>query len=77
MAGLRIRAPAGGRPAETGGAVAAIGTLVALVAGVDDPVVVAALVAVVGVVPAAITGLINAGGVRGLAIKLWRGGGSG
>lgn len=62
-----------GRPAETGGAAAAIGTLVAIAAGVDAPGTIAALVAVVGLAPAAITGLINAGGVRGFVSKLWRG----
>lgn len=65
--------PARGRPAETGGATAAIGGLVALLAGVDDPAIVGAIVAFVGLVPAAITGLINAGGISGLARKLWRG----
>lgn len=62
-----------GRPAETGGAVAAIGGLVALAAGVDEPGAVAAIVGAVGIVPAAVTGLINAGGIRGLARKLWQG----
>lgn len=62
-----------GRPAETGGAAAAIGGLVALAAGVDDPGVVAAIVGAVGLVPAAVTGLINSGGIRGFVGKLWRG----
>lgn len=61
------------RPAETGGAAAAIGSLVAIAAGVTDHGVIAAMIGVVGLVPAAITGLINAGGIRGFASKLWRG----
>jgi hypothetical protein len=62
-----------GRPAETGGAVAAIAVLVAHTLGVDNAQVITALVAAVGLVPAAITLLVSNGGLRGVAAKIWRG----
>ena len=55
-----------GRPAETGGATAAIGGLVALVAGVNDPAIVGGIIAIVGLVPAVVTGLVNGRGLIGL-----------
>lgn len=62
-----------GRPAETGGAVGSIALLVSLVAGVDDPEVIAGVGIVAGLVPAAITLLVVNGGIRGVFRLLWRG----
>jgi hypothetical protein len=46
------------RPAETGGLAAAVVVLICYFAGVDNPGVIAALVIVVGAVPAFITWLV-------------------
>lgn len=48
-----------GRPAETGGAGAAIAVLLCHVFGVNDPSVLAALAVVVGFIPAAITWAVS------------------
>ena len=62
-----------GRPAETAGGVGSIGLLIAYVLGVHDPQTIAIIGAAVGLVPAAVTMLVNNGGVRGTVLKLWRG----
>lgn len=62
-----------GRPAETTGAVGAIGLLVASLAGVDDATSLTAIGVVLGLVPAAVTLLVANGGVRGVLGLLWRG----
>ena len=67
---MSARSVVTGRPAETGGATAAIGGLVALVAGVRDPAVIAGIIAAVGLVPAAVTGLINGVGIVGFGRRL-------
>lgn len=61
------------RPAETAGAGAAVATLLALALGLRDPEIIAALIAIVGLVPAGVTLLVANGGVRGVVRKLWRG----
>jgi hypothetical protein len=68
------------RPAETAGGVGAIGALLAYVWGVTDPETVISITAALGLLPGIVTGLvhvgralIDAGGVRGVAVKLWRG----
>lgn len=61
------------RPAEAAGAAGAAAVLLAVALGVDDAGTVAALGAVVGLLPAAVTTLVDAGGVRGAARRLWRG----
>lgn len=62
-----------GRPAETGGAFGSIALLLALVLGVDDDTVIAAIGVAVGLVPAVITLLVANGGIRGVIRVLWRG----
>jgi hypothetical protein len=62
-----------GRPAELTTAGGALGVLLAVVLGVDDVETVAALTVVVGLLPAAVTGVVNAGGVRGAILSFWRG----
>jgi hypothetical protein len=60
------------RPAETSTAAGAIALLVGLVAGLDGEAVAIAGIAL-GFLPAAVTALVNAGGIRGFARKLWSG----
>lgn len=68
----RVLAAAPGRPAEQGALAA--GGLAAVVVGLGvEPGVAAAIALAVGAVPAAITGLVNVGGIRGAARRLWRG----
>lgn len=47
------------RPAETGGLTAAVAVLIAYFAGVDNPGIIAALVIVVGALPAVITWFVE------------------
>lgn len=60
------------RPAETTTAVGAVVAAYAIVAGASQELA-AALVLTVGVLPALVTGLVDAGGIAGIARKLWRG----
>lgn len=59
------------RPAETAGGAGAVVLLVGYALGVDDPGLLAAAGAVVGVIPGAVTALVHAGGVRGCWRKVW------
>jgi len=60
------------RPAEITTGAGAVALLLALVLGLDTETV--AIVGVVlGFVPAAVTLLVNHGGVRGVIVKLWTG----
>jgi hypothetical protein len=61
------------RPAETAGAGATIGGLVAVIAGVRDTQTLAYIIGGIGLVPAAVTFLVDNGGVRGVVRTLWRG----
>jgi hypothetical protein len=61
------------RPAETTGAAAAIASLLSIVLGVHDPQVIAAEIVVVGAIPAVVSTIVSAGGVRGLFRKVWGG----
>lgn len=47
------------RPAETGGAAAGVAVLIAKLLGANDPTTIASLAVVVGLVPAAITFLVE------------------
>ena len=58
------------RPAESAGAASAVVALAAAIAAGNE---LAAVAALVGLVPAAVTFAVNHGGVRGLARALWRG----
>lgn len=69
----QARAGMRGRPAETGGALAAIGAAVAYMNGAHDPTTLATMLLGVGLVPGAITLLVDNGGVRGVLGKVWRG----
>lgn len=60
-------------PAESLSAVGGVGLAVGVLLGVDDPETLAALAAVLGVLPGAVTLLVRNGGLRGVARKLWRG----
>ena len=62
-----------GRPAETASGTAAIGALLAVIFGVNDPQTLAAIIAGLGLTPAAISLIVDAGGIRGVLRKLWRG----
>jgi hypothetical protein len=62
-----------GRPAESTTAVAAVGALTAYVHGVRDPQTLATITAGIGLLPAAISLVVDAGGLRGVLRKLWRG----
>jgi hypothetical protein len=62
-----------GRPAESLAGTSSIGLLIAYVLGVDDPDLIVCLGAVVGLVPAVVTLLVDGGGVSGVLRKLWRG----
>ena len=55
------------RPAESGGVAAAIAVLIAYFAGLDNPGVIAALAAVVGFIPAAVTWIVTL--IRGPSSK--------
>lgn len=61
------------RPAETAGAAAAIATLLSIVLGVTDPQVIAAEVVAVGAIPAIVSAIVSAGGIRGVLRKIWGG----
>jgi len=62
-----------GRPAESLTGVGALGFLLAIILGVDDPNTMAAMVAVLGVLPAFVTLVVANGGLRGVLRLLWRG----
>lgn len=62
-----------GRPAETTTGVAAIGSLLAIAVGVNDPDAIASMVAALGLLPGAVTLLVDNGGVRGVMRLMWRG----
>lgn len=62
-----------GRPAESLAGTGAIALLASYILGVDDPDLIVCLGAVVGLVPAAVTLLVDSGGVRGVLRKIWRG----
>jgi hypothetical protein len=66
----RVRFP--GRPAEQGALAAGGLGAVSIGLGVD-PSLAGAIAFGVGLVPGAITGLVNAGGIRGAARRLWDG----
>jgi hypothetical protein len=57
------------RPAESVTGVTALGMLLALILGVDDPTIVGVMVGVLGLLPAAVTLLVANGGVIGV-VKL-------
>lgn len=59
-------------PAEKTTAAGGVALLVGLVAGADTETV-AAVGVVLAFVPAAVTTLVNAGGIRGAARKIWGG----
>lgn len=61
------------RPAETAGAGAAIGGLLTYVFGLRDPEALAALVAAVGLVPGAVTYLMDNGGLLGIVSAVLHG----
>lgn len=61
-----------GRPAETGGGLAALATGIAAVAGASTTAVALAGVAA-GLMPGTITWLVAHGGLRGACTALWRG----
>lgn len=60
------------RPAETTGAAGGLIAVVAALVGLPVEVV-AALAAVAGALPAAVTWVVERGGVRGVARLVWRG----
>jgi len=62
-----------GRPAESTAGVGSVALLIAFILGVNDPELVAVLGAALGLVPAAVTLLVSAGGIRGVLRALWRG----
>lgn len=62
-----------GRPAETATGVAALGSLLAIITGVTDPQTLAAIITGLGMLPAGVSLFVDAGGVRGIARKVWRG----
>lgn len=61
------------RPAETTAAGGSIALLAGVVLGVDDPETIALIGAAIGLLPAMVTTLVNAGGVRGALRSLWKG----
>lgn len=61
------------RPAEVAGGVGSVGLIVGRLLGVEDPDVLVALGAALGLVPAAVTVLVTHGGIRGVLLRLWRG----
>lgn len=65
--------PVKGRPAESTAGVGSIALLVAVLLGVDDPNTIAVMGAALGLIPAAVTLLVDGGGVRGVLGSLWRG----
>ena len=62
-----------GRPAEALSGVGAIAFLMAYVLGVDDEQLIVCLGAALGLVPGAVTLLVDGGGLRGIFRKVWRG----
>lgn len=60
------------RPAETAGGLGAVATAIALAVGLSTEWV-GAIGITAGLVPAAVTYLVNHGGVRGVAASIWRG----
>lgn len=62
-----------GRPAETASVTAAIGGLLAVIFGITDPATLSAILAGVGLLPGVVSMTVDAGGVRGVLRKLWRG----
>lgn len=61
------------RPAEALAGTGSIALLVAFVLGVRDPEHVAVIGAAVGLIPAAVTTLVDVGGIRGLIRRIWGG----
>lgn len=59
------------RPAETAGGAGSLALLVGYALGVQDPAVLTAVGAVVGLVPAAVTLVVRSGGIRGCWAKIW------
>ena len=62
-----------GRPAESTAGVGSIALLIAVLLGVDDPNTIAVMGAGLGLIPAAVTLLVDGGGIRGIFTSLWRG----
>lgn len=61
------------RPTETiGGALVALASLAAYKAGADEETT-AVVGVLAGLIPAAVTGIVTRGGLRGLARTLWTG----
>lgn len=61
------------RPAETAGAAGSIALLIAYTLGVNDAQLITVLGAALGLIPAAVTGLVAGGGITGTAKRIWRG----
>lgn len=62
-----------GRPAESAAGTGAVALLVAYTLGITDPDLVVCLGAVLGLVPAGVTLLVDGGGLSGVLGALWRG----
>jgi hypothetical protein len=62
-----------GRPAEALTGTAALGSVLAVALGVNDPDTITAMVAGVGLLPAVVTLLVSNGGIRGVLRLAWRG----
>lgn len=62
-----------GRPAEALAGTGSIGLLVAYVLGVRDPEQIAVIGAAIGLIPGAVTTIVDAGGIRGLLRSIWSG----
>lgn len=73
LASFEIRAGMRGRPAETSAGVVALGSLLAVTLGVNDSDQIACMIAALGAVPGAVTLYVDAGGLRGILRKVWRG----
>lgn len=61
------------RPAESLTAASALAVALARLVGLDDPDVITGLAVAVGLLPALVTAVVEAGGVVGVARRLWRG----
>lgn len=61
------------RPAELAGAAGTIAVLVGRIAGITDVDTLTYIAAGIGLIPGAVTTLVAAGGIRGLARKVWSG----
>lgn len=60
------------RPAETSGAAGQVAVLIAYLLGLDETTALHLALAL-GFVPLLVTRLVDAGGIRGVVHKLWRG----